>query len=273
MPKLKLRNDFLNKVYKSDEFNRRRKSRKKQLQKQKLRLSFVFFVIIALSVLAVLSFTVFFPIKIITTKGSNYYTNSQIIDASRIDIGDNLLAVSKDKTLEKMRKKLPFVQNIEFERILPDSLHIKVTDAVEYRCYKVGEKYYTVGKDGWVLESYSEKPKDIIVITCNKVKCEVGAPIELNEKYSREAISPIIKNLEKYGITVNELDLSDRINITAKINDRFTVVFGNGADIDPKIKHLNTMLQSIPENKSGKIDLSVWSQENPQAIFVAKNEK
>jgi hypothetical protein len=33
------------------------------------------------------------------------------------------------------------------------------------------------------------------------------------------------------------------------------------------------MLQSIPENKSGKIDLSVWSQENPQAIFVAKNEK
>ncbi len=272
MHKLKLRNDFLNKVYKSDEFTRRRKARKKQQQKQKLRILFVFFVIIALAVITVLSFTVFFPIKIITTKGSDYYTNSEIIDATKIEVGDNLLAVSQEKTLEKMRKKLPFVQSIEFERILPDSLHIKVTNAIEHNCYKVGKKYYTVGADGWVLKAYSKKPKDVTVITCNKVKCEVGSPIELNEKYSREAIPQIIKSLQKYGITVNELDLSDRINITAKINGRFTVIFGNGADIDPKIKHLNSMLQSIPENKGGKIDLSVWSQENPQAIFVANSK-
>lgn len=272
MPKLKLRNDFLDKIYKSKEFTRRRKERRRQAQKQKLTIVFAVFVVIALITVVVLSFTVFFPIKNITTKGSDYYTNSEIIDASKIEIGDKLLAVSQEKTLKTMRKKLPFVQNIEFERILPDALHIKVTNALEDTCYKVGKKYYTVGVDGWVLKSYAKKPKNITVIICNNVKCEVGSSIELKEKYSRETTPQIIKNLEKYNIEINELNLTDRINITAKVNGRFTVLFGNGADIEPKIKHLNSMLENIPENKGGKIDLSIWSLNNPQGVFVENND-
>lgn len=261
----------MDKIYKSDEFARRRKERKRQAQKRMLKRFFTFFVIIALAVVTVLSFTVFFPIKNITTKGSSYYTNSEIIDATKIEVGDNLLSVSQKNTLKKIRKKLPFVQEIDFERILPDSLHIKVTDAVEYNCYKVGEKYYSVGADGFVLKVYAQKPENLTVITCEKVKCSVGSLIVIEDKNSSEVIPQIIKCLHSYNMVIDELDVTDRININAKINGKFTVVFGTVADIEPKIKHLNSMIANIPENKHGKIDLSMWSLDNPQAIFVDDN--
>ena len=72
-----------------DEKELRRKKRKKR----RLITGFVIFMITAISVAAVLSVTVLFPIKIVKATGSKLYTEKQIVKSSGISEDNNLFTL------------------------------------------------------------------------------------------------------------------------------------------------------------------------------------
>lgn len=259
--------------YQNDEFLRKRRERQRKIRRRRLKLLLAFFIVLLIVVGVVLSLTVFFPIKTITVTGSKQYSEAQIVDYCKIELGDNLFTVSKKDALAILKQKLPFVENIEFERTLPDTLKIKVTDAKEFAHYNVGEKYYTVSKSGWVLESYKDKPQNTIEIVCENVKCKVGSQIEFSDEATGESLERLIENLLKNGFKINSIDLSEKLSVKAGVDDRFIVEFGSLADLELKINHLKTMIKEIPENKGGKIDLSMWNSQNTQGIFVENSIK
>ena len=263
----------MKKGYQNDEFLRRRKERQRKIRKRRLKLFLAFFMVVLVIAGVVLSLTVLFPIKNIVASGSKHYTETQIVDYSKIELGDNLFTVSKKDALATLKEKLPFVENIEFERTLPDTLKIKVTDAKEFTCYNIDEKYYTVSKSGWVLKAYKEKPKNMIEVICEKVKCKVGSQIEFVDESTNESVKILIDNLLENDFEINSIDFREKLSIKASINDRFTVDFGTLADLEQKTKHLKTMIKEIPENKGGKIDLSMWNSQNTQGIFVENSTK
>ncbi len=233
-----------------------------------MKIFFVFFLIVAIITGLILSLTVLFPIKHISAKGSRVYTSQQIIDECGVEIGDNIFTVSKTESLKRLKNKLPYVEKVEFNRSLPDELIIKVTDAKEYACYKVDKKYYTVSKDGWVLNSYKKKPKNVVVIVCDVAKCEVGNSIEFNEGVSHDDIQNLIEQLTNYKFEINSIDVSDIVELKVKIDNRFIVNFGTAVDLEFKIRHLNSMTKEMDKNATGKIDLSMWNSQNTQGTFV-----
>jgi cell division septal protein FtsQ len=259
--------------YQNDEFLRKRRERQRKIRRRRLKLFSAFFIVFLIVLAVALSLTVFFPIKAITATGSKQYSQTQIVDYCKIELGDNLFTVSKKDTLAALKQKLPFVEDIEFERTLPDALKIKVTDAKEFTCYNIDEKYYTVSKSGWVLKSYKDKPQNTIEIICENVKCKVGSQIEFSEEATSESIERLIENLLKNGFKINSIDLSEKLSIKASIDDRFIVEFGSLADLELKLNHLKSMIKQIPENKGGKIDLSMWNSQNTQGIFVENSTK
>lgn len=263
----------MKKDYPNDPFLQKRKERQRQMRKRRSRILLVFFIAILLIVGTILSFTVFFPIKNINASGSGHYTQSEIVKVSQIEVGDNLFAISKKDTLETLKTKLPFIESIEFKRTLPDTLTIKVKEAKEFTCYKFGNKYYTVSESGWVLKAYDEKPENVIEVVASKFKCKVGTALEFSDESSNDLAENVINNLVASGLSLQEVDISNRYSLKAKVENRFTVEFGSTADLEHKIKHLKTMIESIPENKKGKIDLSVWNSQNTQGIFVENSTK
>lgn len=258
----------MKKNFQNDEFLRKRYERQRQIRKRRAKICLIFFLIILLAVGAVLSVTVFFPIKNITAKGSKIYTPTQIIENSGIDLGDNLIVVSKNKTLNNLKSKLPFVEGVEISRSFPDTLTLKVTDAKEHTCYKVGKNYYSVSKSGWVLKSYSKKPKDIMFVITDKVKCKVGNAIEFSDESVKETSKTLIDTLTNYKLSVEYVDITEKLSIKAKVEDRFIVNFGSSKDLESKTKHLKAMIREIGENATGKIDLSMWSIQNTQGAFT-----
>ena len=56
----------------------RRKARQKKARRKRLKICFVFFVLMALVKLAIMCFTVFFPIKRISVSGSEIYSKAEI---------------------------------------------------------------------------------------------------------------------------------------------------------------------------------------------------
>lgn len=259
--------------YGNDQFLQKRKERQKKIRKRRIKVFFILFMLVLLVTGAVLSLTVLFPIKNITAKGSKIYTAEQIIKYSGIEIEDNLFTVSEKHALNNLKKVLPFVENVELERSLPDTLNIKITDAKEYACYGINDKYYTVSKSGWVLAEYTEKPQNVILIICKNVKCKTGTVIELSEESSHNTAQTIIDELLKRKITVDYVDITEITSLKAKVNGRFLVNFGTSVDLEPKIKHLNSMMQEIGEKKTGIINLNMWNSQNTQGTFVQTDIK
>lgn len=259
--------------YGNDEFLAKRQERQRKLKKRRLKVFFALFILLLLFAGVILSLTVLFPIKKITAKGSKIYTQAEIIASCGIEAGDNLFTVSKKEMLDLLKKSLPFIETLQFERTLPDTLNLKVTDAKEYACYMVGDKYYTVSKDGWTLSSYAEKPQNVILIVTDKAKCKVGTAIQFEDDFSHNEVQNIIELLRKYDIIVDDVDITDSVNLKAKIEGRFLVNFGTSVDLEHKIKHMSTMIKEIDPNDTGKINLSMWNSQNTQGTFVQTDIK
>ena len=253
-----------------DEFLKKRIERQKKIRKRRLAAFFVIFVILAVCTAVVLSFTVFFPIKRIDIQGSKIYSAEEILDASKIEKGDNLFAISREKTQTIIKQKLPFVDEIKFERKLPDMLKIKVKDAVEVAVFKVKNKYYTVSSSGWVMEENKKAPKNLPLIIC-EVGCKVGGEIVFKNEEEKQILDSISTCLEGRNLKVNLIDVTVKTTLNLKLEDRFDVDLGSANNLPEKINHLAAMIEKISPEKRGKIDLGMWSSTNTKGTFVEEN--
>lgn len=244
--------------------------KKKKRCKRKLVAGFVFFMVTALVVGIALCLTVLFPIEKVSAKGSEIYTAKEIIRASGIDSKDNLFALSEKSVTEKIRRNLPYIETVSIKRELPDRIIIKVTDAKEYACYNIKGDYYVVNAGNFVMNKYNELPQNTFEIICpeDSISCEVGSEVVFEKEITRLAAEELVGLLGKSGLKVNRIDVSDPVNLSAKVEDRFAVVFGTSTDLDKKIAHLCGMCKSIGEGRSGRINLSMWTSDKTEGSFV-----
>ncbi len=263
-----MRNDNLKNNVPNDEFLRKRALRQKKIRKRRLKIFFVFFIVLSLCVTATLCLTVFFPIEKLDSYGSKLYTKSEILEASDIEKGDNLFAVPKSKIEQRLKKKLPYIDKIELERKLPDTLKVKVTDAEEYSAYYIKKKYYTVSESGWVLKATNKKPENIFTVFGAKAKCKVGSSIEFSDAELKELALNLTKVLNQSKIKINSIDISDTLSIVLQVEDRFDVKLGTANYLEEKIRHLSGMVEKIDENQTGEINLSMWTNDNSQGTFT-----
>lgn len=250
----------------NDEFLKKRKARQRRIRKRRMIIGFSLFIVLLVTVFAVLSLTVLFPIKQITAKGSEKYTSEQIVASSGINIGDNLF-ISSVKT-DALRKKLPYIESVKIKRTLPDSIAITVKDAEPYACYYSDGAYYTVSRAGYVLESSEVKPDSLFEIRAGGVKCVLGRAVVFSEEKTEELISQIGGLAEEYGLSLNCIDVTDELALTVKAENRFAVNLGTSNYLDKKFAHLSGMIKNIGETKTGKINLSMWTSENTEGTFV-----
>ena len=251
----------------NDEFLKKRKARQRRIRKRRMLIGFSLFIVLLAAAGVILSLTVLFPIKNIAAKGSEKYTAEQIISSSGITLGDNLF-VSSVK-LDMLREKLPYIESVKIKRTLPDGITITVKDAVPYACYCADGSYYTVSKAGYVLEITDEKPESLFEIRVSGVECALGKAVSFSSEKSEDLILEIEGLAEEYGLAINSIDVTDELNITLKTESRFIVNFGTSNFLKNKFAHLSGMVKNIEETKTGKINLSMWTEKNTEGTFVA----
>lgn len=256
-----------------DEFLEKRKARQKKARRKRLITSFIVLILALVLIAITLCLTVFFPINKIKVTGSKIYTSDEIIANSGIKLGDNIFTFSEKKATKLLKSKLPFIEKVEFERNLPDVLTINLTDAKAYYCVLQNGAYYNVSKAGWVLEKVNEKNEGIFEIKASKMKCSVGNEIIFGDEKSYEMIKNTINLLEENNLKIDYIDVTNTITIKVGVEGRFDVNFGTENSLQNKVLHLKTTIESIAENKSGSINLSMWNDQKPQGTFVENNTK
>ena len=250
----------------NDEFLRKRKLRQIKMRRRRIITALVFFGILFIAVGVILSLTVLFPIEQINVSGSEKYTSDEIIAACGIKTGDNLFMSSADE--EELKEKLPYIESVSVSRKLPSTLIIKVKDASEYACFSTGGKYYAVSEKWQVLSAYDIKPEGIFEIKADGTECTPGKTVVFSGEKSETLIKDIISLAGEYSLKIDGIDITNELAVTVGVDGRFSVNFGTSNNLSEKFAHLSGMVKNIAEDKSGKIDLSMWTSSNTQGTFV-----
>jgi len=255
-----------------DKFIEKRMARQKKIRKRRLKTYLAALFLLAICTYVILAFTVLFPIKTILVQGSKIYTEDEIIKASGVDFGDNLLSASESDAQALLKKALPYIDKVEFDREMPNTLKIIVRDAVEFSCYEIDGSYYTVSNNGWVLSKNVKMPEDLILIKIDGAECKVGSSVKFKNGEQKALLEIIQKKLNDLQIEINMIDVTNVLELKAKVDGRFEVNFGTENNLVDKIYHLDGMIDKIDEKKRGSIDLSMWTSDNPKANTKLKTD-
>lgn len=251
------------------EVNETKEMRRKKRRKRRLLVGFFVFMFTALSVAAVLSITILFPVKNVKANGSKLYTEEQIIKSSGITEENNLFTLSAEAVTENLVRNLPYVDNVKLERKLPDTILIIVKDATEYASFFDDDVYYVMSRGGRVVNAYTDQPENTFLIEGCKAKCKVGQLAQFDDEKNQKIIFDLAEKLEKENIFINKINISDKYNITLTVEGRFNVILGSESNAENKIAQLGAMIENMDKNATGRIDLSIWTEENRKGSFVA----
>ena len=251
-----------------DEFKKRRKLRQRRIRRRRILIGTIVLFICALITGIVLSLTVLFPVSVVNASGSKIYTPEQIVEASELGKKDNIFTFSSAKLEERLQSKLPYVEKIKIKRRLPDTVNISVSDAKEFACFPIDGEYFTVSRSKRVLNKYAECPEGLFIVRTDNAICVPGEELKFSNIKTEKNIYTIIEELLKHEININEVDITNPLSLTVKVENRFIVDFGTSGSLEKKIAHLSGMIKNIGEGRTGKINLSMWTSDKTEGTFT-----
>lgn len=252
------------------EIEARRAKRRRAAQLKRLKILAIAFLIISVVTVAILSVTVFFPIKKINVSGSKKYDAETVIENSSL-MGDNLIIASEKKLEESLRKKLPYIDEISLKKDMPDTVSIKITDAKEYASYKVSGKYYVVSQKGYVLRISKALPDGTIEIITKAKATNKGEKIQFSDKRSQKLTEELMGYLNEHKIKINSINLKNKSRIKVRVEGRFDVLLGTADYLERKCAHLAKMIEEIDKDARGDINLSMWNPDKTEGTLIREN--
>ena len=83
----------------------------------------------AVVVAVIFGVAIFFKVNRIEVQGNSLYSAQEIIDASQIQTGDNLLTLNKPEAAGRIQAALPYVESVSIGRSMPDTVIIDVKES------------------------------------------------------------------------------------------------------------------------------------------------
>lgn len=209
-----------------------------------------------------LALAMFFKIEDIEISGSSRYTNQQITAAAEVRVGDNLFFLNKYDAAARIRRQLPYVETVQFRRVLPNKLVVQVTECQDPVAIKQDGTVYLLCAKGTIVDTVSAAKwsQYIQIEGLTLLDPQVGAEARAaaTQQSVLERLLTILTLLDDKGMLhqVQVIDLSDAARITIRYTDRFDVQFLWDADFDYKLDYLAAVVDKLEDNEKGTIDMT-----------------
>lgn len=213
----------------------------------------------------VVALLLFFNINKISITGDSVYSSEEVINASEIQIGDNLIFLSKNKINKLVTEKLPYVGSIKLKRRLPAHLEIQVTKTDAVFGISQDGFYTLLDRNGKVLETNVEYiGTDKTLLNAGKVvSAVVGEKIVLEDEKTFPRIEEVCETCEKVGLQdITEINITELHNIKVVYQGRITLELGktDGDRLSKKLAFGKAAIdkQNVEDNQfRGTINLTV----------------
>ena len=82
----------------------------------------------ALVAAVLLCILIFFKVDTVSVEGNVHYTTEEVVAASGISQGDNMVMLNRAGVTSEILARLPYINHVQISRTLPDQVIIQVTD-------------------------------------------------------------------------------------------------------------------------------------------------
>lgn len=212
-------------------------------------------VLFAAAVIVTLSMTVFFNIETIRVTGNaDSYTAEDVVKATGVSIGDNMMRLNTDEAEARAIESLIYVESVEIVRQFPNTLEIQVQKCTP--AYNVVYEFGTliVSEHGRILEdSMDPKPGLVRVVGYNPSKTTPGEYIAaVEDRYDKvfTAFRDLIYSGD-LGVPISEIDMTDFNDIMVNFDHRIIFDMGNWSEINYKISFAEQVIAEQPADKEG----------------------
>lgn len=228
-------------------------------------------IFVMLLVVAIFIFcaAIFFKITDIVVVGNNLYTDEEVVEASGLALGDNLLAVSRGTVAGRIQASLPYVEDVQVGRALPGTVTVTVreSDAV-YAVYAANGTVWLMNSSGKLLEQAAPGASSYPWLVGVTVQTpQAGNQAVCAETEALDAALTVIQLLEAtdYLPKIVEIDVTKPYDILLRYESLYEIHLGGVDQMEYKMRYLTAILADSQIAEGGIIDLTL-EKENA-AVF------
>ena len=212
----------------------------------------------------ILALTLFFRVDTVVATGQIRYTTDEIREASGVKEGDNLYLLNKYDVSNRIRRELPYVEDIRINRKLPDTLVIEITECAAPLAIVQEGIAWMVSTRGQIVDQLTEEEAAGYgqITGCELLSPSVGTKIALATEYSlkEDSLLALLAELKDADMLdrVDGIRLDDLSTLYLDYDGRFTVKLPYGADYEFKMRAFKSYLEDtgvIQDNMTGTFDM------------------
>ena len=205
---------------------------------------------------------VFFRVNTVEVSGNVRYTAEEIIEASGIWTGDNLIALSRSRVSASICTKLPYVENVSVKKVLPDRVVLRVSERVAAASVESSEGRWLISAQGKLLEQDDGTTRSVAVRGLTAIVPYPGGMLQVTdeEETTLSYVTQLLTQLESHGWLeqCTALDCTAAASMTLDYGI-YQVKLPRGGDYNYCLSLTESALASgsIPEGVGGLLDLTV----------------
>lgn len=244
--------------------------------------------VVAVVVALTLGISVFFKVGEIRVTGAEQYTEWEIMQASGIHEGDNLLSFNRAKAAAKIKDAFPYVKSVRFGIKLPGTVNIVIEEVqVTYALKDATGNWWLISSDGRIVEQApAGKEGEYTRIlgvqldapsvgqqaqALEESQQETGAdgnpvPVTVTAEEKLKNAVDITAFLEQSGIIgqADSIDVNNLFDIQIWYdNSRFQIKLGGTDQLSYKIRCMKAAIDQSGPYESGILDIS-----DPEQIYA-----
>ena len=109
--------------------------------------------VVAVVLAVVLGMSIFFKVETVKVSGCNTYTEWEVAEASGIELGSNLLTLSRAQVSGNIISRLPYVDSVRVGIFLPDTVNIEIKELdVVYAIEDAQGNWWLMNDEGKIVE-------------------------------------------------------------------------------------------------------------------------
>ena len=231
--------------------------------------------LILIAAAAIVFLSLFFRVSIIQVKNDTVYTDEDIMAASGIEKGVNLLFINNFSAVSSIYATMPYVESVSLKRAMPNRIILEVTGSEAAACVSFGDDYWLINASGKLLEKIDARaarsfirvegmePLQPVAGEIMTVSEEnTGKDVFLYELLGQFRLRNIVKKIDW-------VDLSDLNDPRFSYDGRYTVILSSTTDLSRRLSLIESAIAQLAEGDAGTLELEMAGESSK--VFFSPN--